>query len=272
MNRSSILSYKNNDFFLFKSGTNSNVILKSKDFINHYCDLLIEENASLNILLVDVKEEININLTLKKFANVVLECLFDDEVKNIKIHANLDENAAISGYFADFSLKNVHGIVDINLNGIHSSANWQVASVSARDDNKKFEVSLYHNASYTIGNIDNYGVTKDDAKLLFSGISHIVKGAKFSKTKQNAKIMVFDRYSNAIAKPILKIDENEIEASHAATVGKISDDEIFYLTSRGLTQETAKELITLGYIKPIINKFKDEEIQDAILKLIERRM
>lgn len=272
MNRNSILNYKKDNIFLFNSSEDNRVILTSKDIANSSINLIIEENASLNILLMQIKDEISLNLTLKKDANVILECLFDDEVKNIKILANLDENAAISGYFADFSLKNVHGIVDVNLNGIHSSANWQVASVSANDDNKKFEISLYHNAAYTMGNIDNYGVTKDDAKLLFSGVSHIVKGAKFSKTKQNAKIMVFDRYSNAIAKPILKIDENEIEASHAATVGKISDDEIFYLTSRGLTQEMAKELITLGYIKPIINKFEDEEIQSQILELIERRM
>jgi Fe-S cluster assembly protein SufD len=84
--------------------------------------------------------------------------------------------------------------------------------------------------------------------------------------------MVFDRYSNAIAKPILKIDENEIEASHAATVGKISDDELFYLTSRGLSEETAKELITLGYLKPILKGFQDEEVAEQISNLIEERM
>ena len=95
---------------------------------------------------------------------------------------------------------------------------------------------------------------------------------KNSITRQNAKIMVFDRYSNAIAKPILKIDENEIEASHAASVGKISDDEMFYLTSRGLSEEMAKELITLGYLKPIVSEFKDDDVRESILKLIEERM
>ena len=83
--------------------------------------------------------------------------------------------------------------------------------------------------------------------------------------------MVFDNECVAKAKPILKIDENDIEASHAATVGKVSDEHIFYLTSRGLNLEEAKMLITLGYLKPILKGFNDS-IQNEIDSLIERRL
>ena len=84
--------------------------------------------------------------------------------------------------------------------------------------------------------------------------------------------MVFDRLSNAVAKPILKIDENDIEASHAAVVGKINDDHLFYLTSRGISEKEAKELITYGYLKPILQGFSDQEVIDDINNLIEGRM
>ena len=84
--------------------------------------------------------------------------------------------------------------------------------------------------------------------------------------------MVFDETSNGIAKPILKIDENDIEASHAAIVGKINDEHIFYLTSRGLTEEEAKRIMTLGYLKPIMVGFVDDEIKEEIEKLIEGKM
>ena len=84
--------------------------------------------------------------------------------------------------------------------------------------------------------------------------------------------MVFDEASNAIAKPILKIDENDIEASHAAVVGKINDEHLFYLTSRGISEADAKQLITLGYLKPILAGFNDEETRNYISSLIERRM
>ena len=84
--------------------------------------------------------------------------------------------------------------------------------------------------------------------------------------------MVFDKDNKAIAKPILKIDENEVEANHAAVVGKINDEHLFYLTSRGLSETEAKELITLGYLKPILLGFKEEETKNHISSLIEGRM
>ena len=84
--------------------------------------------------------------------------------------------------------------------------------------------------------------------------------------------MVFDEASSAIAKPILKIDENDIEASHAAVVGKINDEHLFYMTSRGLSEAEAKELITFGYLKPILAGFNDDNTRAYISSLIERRM
>ena len=84
--------------------------------------------------------------------------------------------------------------------------------------------------------------------------------------------MVFDEKSNGIAKPILKIDENDIQASHAAIVGKINDEHIFYLTSRGLSEEEAKRIITLGYLKPILKGFSDDNMVQEIENLIEGEM
>ena len=120
--------------------------------------------------------------------------------------------------------------------------------------------------------MDNYGVVRDDGKLVFSGIGKIANGQHGSKAHQNAKIMVFDKNSIGVAKPILKIDENDIEASHAAIVGKINDEHIFYLTSRGLSEDDAKRLITFGYLKPIIKGFEDEELKEQITNLIEGKM
>ena len=148
----------------------------------------------------------------------------------------------------------------------------KLASLSANNDDKVINISINHIVGKTYGKVDNYGVCKDNGKLLFAGTSHIFEKASKSKTQQNAKIMVFDEASNAIAKPILKIDENDVEASHAAVVGKINDEHLFYLTSRGLSEADAKQLITFGYLKPILTGFSDENTRDYISSLIERRM
>jgi Fe-S cluster assembly protein SufD len=83
-----------------------------------------------------------------------------------------------------------------------------------------------------------------------------------------AKIVLFDDNAKAKSMPILKISENDISASHATSVGTLNENEVFYLTSRGISEDMAKNLITLGYFNPIISKF-DEEAQEEIQKLIK---
>ena len=231
----------------------------------------IEERVDANILIINIKDS-DIHLHLKRDSSALVSFLAKEEAKDIKIHAELDDNSQIDAYFADFITGENHSNIQIDLNGEEAAAMWHLASLASKKDKKYFDVSVYHNSKNTYCKLDNYGVCLNESNLTFSGVCKINKGCSGSKAHQNAKIMVFDEACKGIAKPILKIDENDIEASHAAVVGKINDEHLFYLTSRGLSEAEAKELITLGYLKPILKGFDDEEINDQINKLIEGRM
>ena len=232
----------------------------------------IPNNCSINILFLNIPKEKDFVINIDRNCEVLISFLMKDNVDGYKITINVKENSHVEGYFADFTENKNNINIVTNLLERNAVMNWHLASLTAGKDNKKFDISVNHIAPSTFARMDNYGVCKDDGKLVFSGISTINNGSKGSKTHQNSKIMVFDKLSNGIAKPILKIDENEIEASHAAVVGKINDDHLFYLTSRGLTESAAKELITYGYLKPIINGFVEENIKEEISNLIEGRM
>lgn len=251
--------------------------------------IIVEKNMELDLSLLDSelsfdlsKQESNlylhnlkatslISFELKEDAVLHLAIFADKALENAKITANLGKNSKIIVYFADFSVEKNTLDATINLNDENATCEWHLASLSSNKDNKNITVNIYHNHPSTFGRIDNYGVCKDMGKLTFAGVSYINKGCHMSKSHQNAKIVVFDNDCVAKAKPILKIDENDIEASHAATVGKVSDEHIFYLTSRGLKLEEAKMLITLGYLKPILKGF-NESIQVEIDNMIERRL
>ena len=220
----------------------------------------VKENARCQLFLSNFGESNELFFDLKRNAFLQIGIIVDKAVKDLKITANVEENSQIIVYFAEFSIETINLDARINLNEIGASAEWHLASLSSDNDNKKISVSIIHNAPETTGKVDNYGVVKKSGKLLFSGTSHIINGSIKSKTNQNAKIMVFDSTSDAIAKPILKIDENDIEASHAAAVGKISDEHLFYLTSRGISMDEARTLITLGYLKPIFKGFDEEKV------------
>ena len=231
----------------------------------------IGDNENLSLYLNNVEELNSLNFDIGEGSCVQLSLFIQKPVKQSKITANIGKNSKITVFYADFSTEQNHLEAAINLNDDEASCEWHLASLSEKNDDKSISVSMYHNHPNTHGKIDNYGVCKDTSSLVFSGISHIEKGCHQSTSHQNAKIVVFDNDCKAIAKPILKIDENDIEASHAAVVGKVSDEHIFYLTSRGLSIDEAKLLITLGYLKPILRGF-NESTQVEINSLIEGRL
>ena len=255
-----------------------NIITSGEYFVdglmlsNQKVSIEIEVNSNCDILLNNIKDILELNININKDSNVTLSFLSEDEMKDSNININIKKNASLTGYFADFSNKTLNLHCKVNLLEEGATCNYKVASLVAEDDRKVVDVSIDHVSPKTYGKFDCFGVCKDSGKLTVLGTSHVFKGAVKSNAQQNCRIMVFDEASDATAKPILKIDENDISASHGAVVGKINDEHMFYLTSRGLSEETAKELITLGYLNPILDGFKEENVKEHISSLIERRM
>ncbi len=213
----------------------------------------------------------DINLTLAEDSNLVLKLANFAENSEIKITGKIGKNAGISVIFADFSKGTTSLISKIDLEEEGANADWHLATLSNKKDSKIFDVSFTHKVGKTTSNMDNYGVARDDSKIVFSGVSHITNGAKLSNAKQNAKIIVFDKNAQGVASPILKIDENEVQASHGAIVGQLNSDHMFYLMSRGLTREEARTIITLGYLNPVSKEFS-KETQSLIENAIKEAM
>ena len=231
-----------------------------------------EVNSEYTLLVKNMGDLKHLKIDLKDGSKLELSLLFDKANKNLEFEINVLENASLEAYIAEFSRTNLQINGNINLLKMGANAVVKLASLAAQNDDKNISISVNHISPRTYGKVDNYGVCKDNGKLLFAGTSYILNKSIKSKTQQNARIMVFDEASNAIAKPNLKIDENDVEASHAAVVGKINDEHLFYLTSRGISEADAKQLITLGYLKPILAGFSDEKIRSYISSLIEGRM
>ena len=230
------------------------------------------ENGDYDILVKDLAKDQKIVINVLEGSAAKISFFINNELNNLDVEVNCFKNSDTNIWFADFSKDTNKVNASIYLKEEGAKANWHLASLTSKQDNKVFNISAKHEAKNTYAKVDNYGVCKDSGKLVFDGVSHILNKCVGSKTYQNAKIMVFDKACNAIAKPILKIDENDIAANHAAVVGKVNDEHLFYLTSRGLSEAQAKEVITFGYLKPILEGFIDEDVKEDISKLIEGRM
>ncbi|MBO6285056.1 MAG: SufD family Fe-S cluster assembly protein [Bacilli bacterium] len=180
----------------------------------------------------------------------------------------VQNGGVFDGAFADFSPDGGKFNLRVELLGEGAKATWHYAGISNGDAQKVVDTSASHLARNTSADIAQYGITMDQSRLTFIGTSHIHQGMKGSATSQKEKIIVFDKGAVGKCSPILKIDENDVSASHSAIVGKLSDEHLFYMLSRGIELDTAKRLLTLGYLKPVL-AYYEGELSDRILAKIE---
>lgn len=180
----------------------------------------------------------------------------------------LKENANSDCGYAELSDGSNDSQYHYYLDGEGASAKVRMAILSKEVEKKHFEVLIQHNYPHTYGQMDNYGVAKDEGHLIIDGIGTITKGQHGSSSHQTNKIMVFDEKCVAGANPYLYIDDYDVKASHAAGVGKMDEEHLYYLQSRGLSKKQAMQLITYGYLKPVMDFTDNEQVKERFEKAL----
>jgi len=109
---------------------------------------------------------------------------------------------------------------------------------------------VIHGAPYTTSTITSKSISKDGGRTTYRGLVKVPKGSVGVKVNVRCDALILDEKSRSDTYPYMEIEEERVTIAHEATVGKISDDQIFYLMSRGLTEAEALALIVLGFIEP----------------------
>ncbi len=191
--------------------------------------------------------------------DVLLRLLPDEPFEDVHFKVNVSKNGRFEGVFADIIHHNGHFSIDIELQGEGANAHWLLSSIGLGSDRKAFEPSVTHKASNTEATMESYGVAAGQSRLSFAGVSQIDKGARKAKTRQSAKVIVFDPSSDGKSSPVLKIGDNDVEASHAAVLGRLNEEHLYYLESRGISREEGRRLIAMGYLAPVMPYFGEKE-------------
>jgi len=110
------------------------------------------------------------------------------------------------------------------------------------------KVLVEHLVGNNSGKVRIRGIAKNGANLKIEGMIKINKGSNKVDDFLDIRILLLDGNSMADAKPKLEIEANDVKASHAATVSKIDEEQIFYLTSKGMNRPQAEELIVKGFL------------------------
>lgn len=158
----------------------------------------------------------------------------------------------------------------INLVGQGSDVTLLMLLLGKNQNSLKVTTNIIHQGPDTKSRVIIKGALDDMSKIDFEGKVVIEKGAKRSNAWLAAHLLLLSNSASGSAVPNLEISENEVKAGHASTVGKVSDTELFYLMSRGLTEKASTKLIVQGFLESILNEFplKDAKIARKNLKWI----
>ena len=111
-----------------------------------------------------------------------------------------------------------------------------------------------HMASETTSQIISKSISKGGGRTSYRGLIQVIPGAKKVKSKVVCDALLLDAASRSDTYPTMKVDEQDVEIQHEATVSKIGDEQMFYLTSRGIPKGVAESMIVNGFIEPIVKE------------------
>ena len=223
--------------------------------IDKSIELNVMDNVDVNILDISSNKEITVNIS--KNANVNYQIIKSNSTNRKFINnGNLD--------ITEICLNGTKSNLNIDLVKEEANSNVSVLAIT-NEQKQEFIQYVSHNSPKTYSNISNFGVALNKSTITFDTSGKILKGMAKSKCVQLSKGIIMDDNAKITSKPILLIDEFDVVANHGASIGKMSDDSLFYLMSRGLTKKEAFLLVLNGIINPFITKIFDEELKQSII-------
>ena len=157
------------------------------------------------------------------------------------------------------------------LKGPRASDNHITIAFAGEGQNIDTGAKVYHNAPETKSTIESKSISKDGGRTNYRGLVHIADGAENSSTSVECDALMFDNESTSDTMPYMEINESKVDVAHEATVGKIGDEDVFYLQSRGLDDDDAKQMIVSGFIEPITEELPIEYAVE-LNRLVELEM
>jgi Fe-S cluster assembly protein SufD len=183
-----------------------------------------------------------------------------------KIRANEDKTIfmLLSGK------KNQNRNIEVDLQGEGSSAKILGVIVGKGEDDIVLNTLQKHSAANTTSDLLVKGVFFDKSKFKYRGLIEIDKDAQNSNAFQQENNLVLSKDVDIDTRPELEIEANEVRCTHAATVGQIDEEQIYYMTTRGLTQTQAKELIIEGFLGEVISRISDRKIRKSVDEKVKK--
>ena len=268
--------FKAGDYFYLRSGSIAdkpiyikNIIDKneSNSFYNKRFFFHFDKNSSATIVL-------NESHNFKALSNIVYE-FYLEENSNIELIINsnkpqttqilnlgakINKDACLKIFPIDISGKLIKNNYFINLE--KSNSEFHYNSLNLLNDSNYIDnyIEVNHNSKNTLSQINQKNILQDKSRGVFYSKSTIKENSSNSQAHQHNNNLILSQNSMVHSNPQLMIYNDDVECSHGSTTGKIDDDALFYLRSRGINLDNAKQILLNAFLNDIIDNIKNEEI------------
>ena len=226
--------------------------------------IIVTKDTNLEIETILKKNtKLNFNINISKDVNLNLNILSKGSNGKIQYKYKLNENSVCNVYKFQ-NIETIKEMIIVKLDGINAKFNYNSKTIGINKETYDYQV--FHNAKNTISSIKNNGVCIDNGSIIYQVSSFVPKDIIGCIVNQSNRIINLTNNKCEIM-PNLYIDTDDVSASHSALIGKFSDDELFYLQSRGIDYKTAIKLLVSGFLtSDILNKKILKDINNNIEK------
>jgi Fe-S cluster assembly protein SufD len=165
-----------------------------------------------------------------------------------------------------------HVLMETRLAGEGADARVTGAYATRGRQHIDFDTTQEHVAPNTTSDLAFRGVLQGRSSAVWKGNIIVDPGAQKTDAFQESRNLLLSKRAHADAIPGLEIQANDVRCTHAAAIAQVDPEQLFYLRSRGLREETAKRLVIEGFLSALVERFEAGPVRDVLGDAIERRL
>ena len=252
---------------------------QNKESLEYTTDYNLAEGSIAKVLLCShtlsvcpfkTSEQVNVNVKSGAYLDMVImqnEHNLSDH--NTTFNVQMEQDATLNLYIVTLHGGAITNNIEILLNG--KGANCNVNGLYLADSNQRIntQVNIWHNVPGCLSNQLFKGILDGESRTMFSGKIYVAKDAQKTEAYQANNNLLVSKKAKAYTQPHLEIYADDVKCSHGATIGRLNEEEQFYMRSRGISLEDAKVLQMISFIAPVLENIPEESDRESMASQFE---
>ena len=242
--------------------------------------VVAEEGAQAIIIEIAISNEAHyksqtIQIHAQKNAKVTY-CTVHNEEEGMHSfttkRAEVLQNANIQWF--DFAIGNGFSQIQLRsyLQDNGAEAQQYQALVGTKTQQCDINSDVFHGKSNTKSVMFAKGILSDKSRAMYRGIIRVEKDAINCQGHQRSDVLLIGEEARCNAIPVLEVENDTVSCSHATTMGQIDEEQLYYLLSRGLDQDIAKQMLVIAFLEPILQKLSHHKTREEITNIIQQKL